>query len=341
MMERTVLFLGPSLPKEVAQKICPQALICGPAAQGDVDFAARQLGAKVIAMIDGIHRSKLSPWHSEIMSALDKGVRFLGAASMGALRAVETQPWGGEPYGEVARWYSTGQISGDDEICLIHDDAPDYEARSVPLVNVRATLICCGFTTERKREILEVSQSMFYADRTWSRIFKASEMTGEEKMKIVALELDIKAADALHLCHQLNKLSPRPQPERKVENPDSGYSEVFGANDRMILHKGKVMRMHQIAGDDSNIGRLAGYRALALEFCKLVGITARDPATENDDLPICDDTLEERITLANDERAIDRAREWLSSSRANFGDVPETNNFLKTQGLWEKRKDQL
>ena len=335
------LFIGPILPKETVQKLVPNALVCGPMEQGDVDFAVRQLGADVVAMVDGVHRNKLPNWHSEILSALDSGARVLGAASMGALRAVETAPWGAEPYGEVARWYSTGQIEGDDEVCLVHDDAPSYEARSVPLVNVRATLICCGFSTERKREILDVAKAMFYPDRTWDRIFRASEMTGEEKMKIVALELDIKAADALHLCHQLNKLPPRPDPERKIENADYGYAGVFRANDSKILHKGKVLRMHQIAGNDANIDRLAGYRALALEFCKLVGITARELATEKDELPFCDDTLEERVTLANDERALDRAREWLSSSRANFGDVPEINNFLKTQGLWDKRKDQI
>ena len=260
---------------------------------------------------------------------------------MGALRAVETRPWGAEPFGEVARWYSSGFIEGDDEICLIHDGPPGYEARSVPLVNVRASLICCGFPNERKREILEAAKSIFYPDRTWDRIFAASEIRGEEKMKIVALELDIKAADALHLCHQLVDLPLKPKSEREVENPAYGYAGVFRANDSKILHKGKVLRMHQIAGNDSNIGRLSGYRALALEFCKLVGITARELATEKDELPFCDDTLEERVTLANDERALDRAREWLSSSRANFGDVPEINNFLKTQGLWDKRKDQI
>ena len=251
-MERTVLFLGPSLPKATAQKICPEALVCGPATQGDVDFAARQLGAKVIALIDGVHRSQLSVWHSEIMSALASGVRFLGAASMGALRAVETRPWGAEPFGEVARWYPSGFIEGDDEICLIHDGPPGYEARSVPLVNVRASLICCGFPNERKREILEAAKSIFYPDRTWDRIFAASEIRGEEKMKIVALELDIKAADALHLCHQLVDLPLKPKSEREVENPAYGYAGVFRANDSKILHKGKVMRMHQIAGDDSN-----------------------------------------------------------------------------------------
>ena len=335
------LFIGPSLPKETVQKLVPNALVCGPMEQGDVDFAVRQLGADVVAMVDGVHRNKLPNWHSEILSALESGARILGAASMGALRAVECSPWGAEPFGEVANWYASGKIDGDDEVCLIHDDAPGYEARSVPLVNVRATLICCGFEQERKREILDVAKSIFYPDRTWSRIFKASEVTGVEKMQLVALELDIKAADAIHLCHRLVKLPPRPEPERKVENSNYGYSTVFRSNDAKALYKGKVLRMHQIAGDDPYLLRLSGYRALALEFCKLVGITAREPATEKDELPFCDDTQEERISLANDERALDRAREWLSSSRANFGDVPEINNFLKTQGLWDKRKDQI
>ena len=338
---KTVVFIGPSLPKAQVQKLVPDALVLAPAEQGDLDFAARQLGAEVIGFIDGVHRNKLPVWHSECLSVLESGVRLLGASSMGALRAVECAPWGAEPFGEVANWYASGKIEGDDEVCLIHDDAPGYESRSVPLVNVRATLICCGFPQKRKREILEAAKSIFYPDRTWPRIFAASEILVVEKVQIVANELDIKAADAIHLCHRLVKLPFRTEPERKIENADYGYSEVFRANDAKVLHKGKVLRMHEIAGDDPYLLRLAGYRALALEFCKLVGITPREPATEDDDLPICDDTLEERVTLANDERMIDRAREWLSSSRANFGDVPEVNNFLRTQGLYEKRKDQI
>jgi hypothetical protein len=340
---KKVVFVGPSLPKAQVQKLVPDALVLAPAEQGDLDFAARQLGANVIAFIDGVHRNKLPVWHSECLSVLDSGVRLLGAASMGALRAVECHPWGSEYFGEVANWYASGKIDGDDEVCLIHDDAANgYEARSVPLVNVRATLICCGFPKKRKREILEAAKGIFYPDRTWPRIFAASEIFVTEKVQIVANELDIKAADAIHLCHQLANLPPRPEPERKVQNANYGYSEVFRVNDAKVFwHEGKVFRMHDIAGDDPAIFRLAGYRALALEFCKLIGITPREEATENDELPFCDDTLEERITLANDERMIDRAREWLSNSRANFGDVPEINNFLRTQGLYQKRKERL
>ena len=341
---KIVIFTGPTLSQSTVRKLCPSALVLGPAEQGDIDFAVRQLGAQIIALIDGVHRYRLPVWHTEILSVLAEPhcARVLGAASMGALRAVECQPWGAEPLGEVASWYSSGKIDSDDEVCIAHE-GPErgYRSLSVPLVNVRATLICCGFPSERKREILDVAKSMFYPDRTWNRIFQASEIHGVEKIEIIANELDIKAADALHLCHLLTKLPPRPEPERRVHNANYGYSAIFRANDAKVLHKGKVMRMHEIAGDDPYIFRLAGYRALAVEFCKLVGITPRVEATEDDDLPICDDILEERVTLANEERMLDRAREWWSCCRSNFGDVHDVNNFLRTQGLYEKTKEKL
>ena len=342
---KTAIFVGPTLPKATVQKLVPDALLLGPAVQGDVDFAVRQLGADTIALIDGVHRSKLPTWHAEILSALAEpySVRVLGAASMGALRAVECHPWGAEPVGEVASWYSSGKIDGDDEVCLAHEDAArGYRHLSVPLVNVRATLISCNLPTPRKREILLAAKEMFYPDRTWEKIHQVCEIRGAELLEITSNQLDIKAADALHLCHLLESLPPRPTPERKVLNSDYGYSAVFRSNDSVTLARGKAIRMYQIAGDDPHVHRLAGYRALALEYCKLIGITPRVWATEEDNLPqLDDDSPQARIDLANGERAIDRAREWLSSSRANFGDVHDVTDFLRTQGLYQKRKGSL
>ena len=63
---KTCVFIGPSLPKAQVQKLVPDALVLAPAEQGDLDFAARQLGAEVIALIDGVHRNKLPSWHSEM-----------------------------------------------------------------------------------------------------------------------------------------------------------------------------------------------------------------------------------------------------------------------------------
>jgi hypothetical protein len=94
---RTVIFVGPSLAKATVQEIVPDALVLAPMEQGDVHFARHQLGADVIAMIDGVHSQRLPAWHCEILDVLADGARVLGAASMGALRAVECAPWGAEP----------------------------------------------------------------------------------------------------------------------------------------------------------------------------------------------------------------------------------------------------
>ena len=58
-------------------------------------------------------------------------------------------------------------------------------------------------------------------------------------MQIGRNELDIKAADAIHLCHRLAKLPPRPEPERKIENSDYGYAGVFRANDAKVFTRAR------------------------------------------------------------------------------------------------------
>ena len=82
-------FLGPSLPAAQARgfRLFP------PARQGDV-WRALELGARAIALIDGVFESQPSVWHREILDALDAGVPVFGGASMGALRAAELHGWG-------------------------------------------------------------------------------------------------------------------------------------------------------------------------------------------------------------------------------------------------------
>ena len=105
---KTVIFVGPSLPEAEVKRILPDALIMPPAEQGDIDFARYQLGADTIGLIDGKHTMVLPPLHKEILSVIDDGCRVVGAASMGALRAVECEDFGAEPIGEVAQWYKEG-----------------------------------------------------------------------------------------------------------------------------------------------------------------------------------------------------------------------------------------
>jgi len=78
-----VVFLGPSLPLEEARRLFPSAEFLPPARMGDVQ-AALERQPRTLCLIDGYFEHVPAVWHKEILCALDRGVRVLGASSMGA-----------------------------------------------------------------------------------------------------------------------------------------------------------------------------------------------------------------------------------------------------------------
>ena len=132
-----VVFAGPSL----AGTAAPEGVtLAPPAAAGDLYRAARA-GARVIGLVDGVFEDRPTVWHKEILWALDRGARVLGAASVGALRAAECAAFGMEGIGRVFAAVRDGAIEDDSDLAVIHAPGalgwhPLTEAR----VNVRATL---------------------------------------------------------------------------------------------------------------------------------------------------------------------------------------------------------
>ena len=134
-----VVFVGPSLAGATAA-LPPGVSLPGPAAAGDLYRAARA-GARVIGLVDGVFEDRPTVWHKEILWALERGVRVIGAASLGALRAAECAPFGMEGVGQVFAQIPRGAIEDDSDLAVVHAPGelgwqPLTEAR----VNVRATL---------------------------------------------------------------------------------------------------------------------------------------------------------------------------------------------------------
>jgi hypothetical protein len=95
-----------------------------------------------------------------------------GAASMGALRAVECRAHGAVPLGAIAAMYARGVLEGDDEVAvLMHPDT--FAALTVPVVNVRYVAWLA-----QRRGILDAAAGaawvaaartqIFYAERSWN-----------------------------------------------------------------------------------------------------------------------------------------------------------------------------
>ena len=336
---KTVIFVGPSLPKEEVLRILPEAMVLPPAEQGDIDFARYQLGADVIGLIDGVHTMRLPPLHKEILSVLDDGCRLVGAASMGALRAVECEVYGAEPVGEVAEMYRSGEIEADDEVCLAHADKDSgYKHLSVPLVNIRATMKAANIDKEIKQEIIDYARSLFYPDREWQNIFDACGVDDTTARVIQESICDIKEADSLHLCYAISKGRQDLTAKKKIMHAQEGFAMVFQANDRKLLSDGKILRKYQIAGCASNYDMMnVRNRALALELCKMLGIESEAvPTGEYPDL-----TREESVELYNEEVALNKAGDWIFSRSSGSDMVKLTNDFLRISGRYNQIKERI
>jgi hypothetical protein len=174
-MHRIIVFLGPSLDRDTAETILPAEYL-PPAKRGDL-LRAVQDGAGIIGLIDGVFHQESAVAHREILTAIKKGVRVVGASSMGALRAAEMDTLGMTGIGEVYRMYRSGELISDDEVALVFDPGTGLSL-SEPLVNIRFTLHEAEkqgiITPHDHAALLSAAQSVFYPQRTYGRIVSAA-----------------------------------------------------------------------------------------------------------------------------------------------------------------------
>jgi hypothetical protein len=175
MRHDVVVFLGPSLEREVAEALL-EARILPPAKRGDVSLAVAS-GARIITLIDGVFFQDNAVGHREILDALAQGVRVIGSSSMGALRAAELDVLGMEGVGTVYALYRDGVLVSDDEVALVFDPATGT-ALSEPLVNIRCTLKKAVsekvISSEAAEIVLDAAASLYFPDRSWEQVLETA-----------------------------------------------------------------------------------------------------------------------------------------------------------------------
>jgi len=207
------VFLGPSLEAETAKKIL-DAEYRPPASRGDIFKAVRE-GAQIIGLIDGVFFQACSIAHREILYALEKGVKVVGASSMGASRASELDLYGMEGVGGIYELYRKGELVSDDEVAWIFE--PDsFKPLSEPMVNIRYNL---GLAEERgiinkeaKEKILSIAKSLYYPERDYERILNVAEGEVEkavlERLKkfLRGERRDLKREDAIEALKRIKEI---------------------------------------------------------------------------------------------------------------------------------------
>jgi hypothetical protein len=290
------VFAGPTLPPGHPARDGFDAHFVGPAAQGDVYMAARRQPWGIV-IIDGYFERVPAVWHKEILWAMARGVHVFGGGSIGALRAVELQPFGMVGVGTVFEAYRSGELEGDDEVALIHAPADaSYRPLSEALVNVRWTVAAAkrhGILSDSTRAaLIGLAQDMFYAERTYSALLRTAAEAGLPPHELDSLadwlpsnRADQKQADAIELLSHVRAVR-QAQPGPKQVSFAFRHTDAF---DQLRRHTGDrlaepgaaeaeiepVLDELRLRGDRSyrRARQQALVRALALWILEAEGIT--------------------------------------------------------------------
>jgi hypothetical protein len=171
------IFTGPTISAAEASRVL-KAEYLPPAVEGDVYRIALK-SPNAIGIIDGCFQSTPTVRHKEILWAMSRGIHVFGAASMGALRAVELVVFGMEGVGVIFESYRNGILEDDDEVAIAHGPAEaGFPAASEAMVNIRQTLRKAqrdGIISETLHAaLIKIGKDLFYLDRSYGLILRCA-----------------------------------------------------------------------------------------------------------------------------------------------------------------------
>ncbi|WP_030065830.1 TfuA-like protein [Streptomyces natalensis] len=201
-------FTGPTLSPDDPALSHERFTVRPPIQHGDL-FDPQIMEGDTVVIIDGLYHHTPALRHKEIIRAMSQGIRVIGAASIGALRAAELAPCGMVGVGEIFHAYATGAIEGDDEVAVAQSADTDARSYTWPLVNVRHVLhqgvraqVIDEFTADM---MLTGLRDVYYAHRSLTALRIYSRQCGANGFAAWLTERlaadphfgDLKRADAL------------------------------------------------------------------------------------------------------------------------------------------------
>ena len=175
-MNKPIVFIGPSLAIEKARKIF-NADYRPSAKKGDFLRLLACLNdddRTIVGLVDGLFLQDYPPTPIEVFQLLiKKNILVLGAASLGALRAVELEKYGMIGIGKIFELYKKNKIAADDEVAVTFTEETQH-IQSEAMIDIRYNLFIAlrkGVIDENaKRAAVRVAKSMYFPDRNYEDI---------------------------------------------------------------------------------------------------------------------------------------------------------------------------
>jgi TfuA protein len=175
-MEKPIIFLGPSLSHEKARKIF-DADYRPPAKKGDFLRLAADPDVRLVGFVDGVFLQDYPPTPIEVYQlARKEGVLLAGAASLGALRAVELEKFGMVGIGRIFQLYKSGKVDADDEVAVTFAPEGDYLLQSEAMIDIRYNLYLAhkkGVIGEKaKKALARIAKRTYFPHRNYAHIIE-------------------------------------------------------------------------------------------------------------------------------------------------------------------------
>jgi hypothetical protein len=175
------IFTGPTLSPEDPALNGPDLRARPPIRHGDL-FDPEITPGDTVIIIDGVYHHSPAVRHKEIIWALARGIRVIGAASIGALRAAELGGCGMIGVGSVWYSYATGRLDSDDEVAVAQSTNGDLRSYTWPLVRVRQVVGKAAemslLDPEQAHRLIEALAKVYYAHRTYDAVRYVSRHAG-------------------------------------------------------------------------------------------------------------------------------------------------------------------
>ncbi|MFY9799478.1 MAG: TfuA-like protein [Candidatus Nitrosopolaris sp.] len=175
-MVKPIVFIGPSLHIEKARKIF-NADYRPPAKKGDflrLMSCINDDDRVIVGLVDGLFLQDYPPTPIEVFQLVVKqNMLVLGAASLGALRAVELEKYGMIGIGKIFELYKKNTIAADDEVAVTFTPE-NQQLQSEAMIDIRYNLFIAlrkgVIDKNTRRAAVKVAKSIYFPDRNYEVI---------------------------------------------------------------------------------------------------------------------------------------------------------------------------
>ena len=173
--------MGPSLDVQKARRIF-DADYRPPAKKGDLIgllSESKDADSMIVGLIDGLFLQDYPPTPIEVYQLVRKrNTLVLGAASIGALRAVELERFGMIGIGKIFELFKLRKFTADDEVAVTFNEETQY-LQSEAMIDIRYNLLIAfkkGVIDEyARRTTAKVAKSMYFPDRNYADIINETQ----------------------------------------------------------------------------------------------------------------------------------------------------------------------